>query len=208
MFWMPPPPRSLLIAAMLLVGSTQAIADIYFDADSEEQEIHLSNLPSDEADDVLIADIVMQIPNTSNEHAPPLPTSTGLPYDEAVLAAARATSLEPALLHAVIAVESNHNPRAVSARGAQGLMQIMPATARHLSLQNPMDPTQNVMAGARYLKQLKDTFGGDLSLALAAYNAGPAAVLRHGSRIPPFMETRHYVPKVLRRYRDLSRKAM
>ncbi|RDV83931.1 lytic transglycosylase domain-containing protein [Ammonifex thiophilus] len=105
-------------------------------------------------------------------------------------------NLPPGLLEAVARVESDLNPQAVSIAGAVGLMQLMPDTARALGVTNPFDPVQNVEAGAKYLRQLLDHFGGDLRLALAAYNAGPAAVERHRG-IPPYPETRAYVEKVL-----------
>lgn len=100
------------------------------------------------------------------------------------------------LVEAVARVESGLNPRAVSPAGALGLMQLMPATARALGANDPFDPAQNVEAGARYLRHLLDRFGGNLRLALAAYNAGPGAVERYGG-VPPYSETRTYVEKVL-----------
>ena len=109
--------------------------------------------------------------------------------------------LEPNLLRAVIVVESGFNSRAVSKRGAVGLMQLMPATASRFGVSNPFDPRQNVHAGARYLKFLIDRFGQDVRLALAAYNAGEDAVDRNGGQIPPFSETMAYVPRVLKIYK-------
>jgi soluble lytic murein transglycosylase-like protein len=106
-------------------------------------------------------------------------------------------------LRAVIVVESGFNSRAVSKRGAVGLMQLMPATARRYGVRNPYDPGENIHAGARYLRDLKQRYGGDLTLVLAAYNAGEKAVEKHGRRIPPFAETRRYVPRVLGVYRTL-----
>ncbi|ACX52402.1 Lytic transglycosylase catalytic [Ammonifex degensii KC4] len=105
--------------------------------------------------------------------------------------------LPPGLVEAVARAESGLNPRAVSRAGAMGLMQLMPGTARALGVTDPFDPVQNVEAGARYLRQLLDRFGGDLRLALAAYNAGPGAVERYRG-IPPYPETQAYVEKVLR----------
>lgn len=129
------------------------------------------------------------------------------PYAAVVAAAAARHGLDPALLHAVIAVESGYNARAVSHRGAAGLMQLMPATARRFGVRDVFNPAENVHAGARHLVQLMRLFGSDLTLALAAYNAGEAAVMRHGYRIPPFPETEAYVPRVVRLYRAL-REAM
>ena len=101
---------------------------------------------------------------------------------------------------AVIAVESGWNPRAVSRAGALGLMQLMPATARDMYVADIFDPAQNIEGGARYLRLLQDRFGGDLEKVLAAYNAGPERVLRHGGAVPPIPETQAYVRKVLALY--------
>ncbi len=108
--------------------------------------------------------------------------------------------LDAALVRAVIQVESNFNHRAVSRKGAQGLMQLMPATIWRLSVGDAFDPHQNIGAGVRYLRQLLDLFQGDLRLALAAYNAGESTVLRYRG-VPPYQETRDYVRKVLNLYR-------
>ncbi|MEP6883868.1 MAG: lytic transglycosylase domain-containing protein [Gammaproteobacteria bacterium] len=125
-------------------------------------------------------------------------------YDSIIEKAAVSVSVEPNLLRAVIVVESGFNTRAVSKRGAMGLMQLMPATATRYGAANPFDPHENVHAGARYLKFLIDRFGQDLRLALAAYNAGENAVDRHGGQVPPFSETMAYVPRVLRIYELLK----
>jgi soluble lytic murein transglycosylase-like protein len=113
-----------------------------------------------------------------------------------IAAAAQRYRLDPRLLHAVITVESNFRYRARSAKGAMGLMQLMPATARQYDVANPYDPKGNIDAGARHLRMLLDRF--DLSQALAAYNAGEGAVRRFGG-VPPYPETRAYVSRVLRR---------
>lgn len=104
-------------------------------------------------------------------------------------------AVDPELVHAIIRVESDYNPRAVSRKGALGLMQLHPATARRFGVKNPFDPKQNIEGGVIYLKYLLDLFEGDLALSLAAYNAGENSVLRNGE-IPPFNETRDYVRKV------------
>ena len=125
------------------------------------------------------------------------------PLGRAVRAAAAASGLDPLLIRAVITVESACNPRAISPKGARGLMQLMPDTARAYQVSDAFDPAQNIGGGARYLRDLLDMFGGNLELALAAYNAGPSSVLRAGMTIPPFRETRAYVPAVLQRLRQL-----
>jgi soluble lytic murein transglycosylase-like protein len=112
---------------------------------------------------------------------------------------AQETSISPHLLHAVISVESGYDAKAVSRKGAQGLMQLMPQTAQRFGVRNALDPAENVRGGALYLKWLLDYFNGDLRLVLASYNAGEVEVVKAGYRIPPFKETRDYVPKVLAR---------
>jgi soluble lytic murein transglycosylase-like protein len=114
--------------------------------------------------------------------------------------AARRHGLDPGLVRAVVEVESGFRPRAVSPRGARGLMQLMPATAASLGVEDAFDPEQNLDGGARHLGSLLTLYGGDLARALAAYHAGEGAVARHGG-VPPFRETRAYVREVLRRYR-------
>jgi len=122
-----------------------------------------------------------------------------VPYGENIRRAAERHGIDGLLLASMVEVESSFNPQAVSYRGAVGLMQLMPATAGTVSVEQLHDPELNVDRGARYLRQLLDRFGGDLELALAAYNAGPGNVRRYGG-IPPFRETQHYVQKVLSLY--------
>ena len=124
-------------------------------------------------------------------------------YDRYIADASAQTGVDSRLLKAMIKAESDFNPRAVSKKGAMGLMQIMPENFKMLDLQNPFDPWQNIRAGARYFQQLYQRFNGKLALSLAAYNAGPTAVDRY-NRIPPYKETEAYVRRVLRYYRTFK----
>ena len=126
-------------------------------------------------------------------------------YLEIIHRHATSYDLEEALVKAVIKVESDYQPRIVSRKGAQGLMQLIPETARDLQVQNPFDPYENIRGGSEYLRKMLDLFDNDVELALAAYNSGPTTVQRYGG-IPPYNETRNYVEKV-KRYLDYYRQA-
>lgn len=128
-------------------------------------------------------------------------------YAEHVVAAARETKVNPALIHAVITAESAYDPKALSSAGAVGLMQLMPATARRYGVTDRWDPEQNIQGGTRYLSFLLRKFNNNLKLTIAAYNAGEGAVAKHGNRIPPYRETRQYVPKVLTYYKQYKSKS-
>jgi soluble lytic murein transglycosylase-like protein len=133
------------------------------------------------------------------EHVPagvPQDVSGPIPYLDEIKSAANKYGVDPALLAAVVKQESNFNPRAQSGVGAKGLTQLMDATARGLGVSDSFDPIQSLDGGAKFLGGLLKEFHGDESLALAAYNAGPAAVKKYGG-IPPYQETQRYVPKVL-----------
>jgi soluble lytic murein transglycosylase-like protein len=123
--------------------------------------------------------------------------------DNAIEAAASRHGVDPNLVRAIIKVESNFNPRAVSRKGALGLMQLMPRTAQSMNVTNAFDPEQNVDAGVRHLKSLLDNYNGNLELSLAAYNAGSAAVERNGG-VPPYRETQDYVRKITGLYMGTS----
>jgi soluble lytic murein transglycosylase-like protein len=127
------------------------------------------------------------------------PSTTPGDIDSAIEQAALRHNVDPNLVRAVVKVESNFNPNAVSRKGAMGLMQLMPSTARQLNVKNPFDPEQNVDAGVRHLKQLLESYGGNIKLTLAAYNAGAGAVAR-SSGVPHYAETQNYVRRITNLY--------
>lgn len=165
----------------------------------EQGAVFLSNVPDDERYRRLEAapDPAGGAPRAKQEPAGAGSTGLKRPYGGMVAQVAGQYGLEAALLHAVISVESGYNAKAVSKRGAAGLMQLMPATAKRFGVADVFDPADNVRAGAQYLTELLKLFDNDLRLALAAYNAGEAAVIKYGRRIPPYRETVAYVPKVV-----------
>ncbi len=130
----------------------------------------------------------------------PVPLGANTPFNEIIRQAASRYGVDAALIHCLIAVESNFNPKAVSRKNARGLMQIMPKTAAHLGVTNIFDPRENVDAGTRYLRDMLTRYNNDLTLALAAYNAGPDKVDRYGKHVPPYPETRKYVQTISRNY--------
>ncbi|KAA0255723.1 lytic transglycosylase domain-containing protein [Acidobacteria bacterium ACD] len=118
------------------------------------------------------------------------------PYDDLIRHHAGREGVDHRLVRSVVLVESNFNPRAVSRKGARGLMQLMPATAAQYGVRNAFDAAENIRAGVKYLAELLSTFAGDVTLALAAYNAGPGAVTRHGG-VPPYPETQEYIRRTM-----------
>ena len=128
----------------------------------------------------------------------------GTPYAAQVRTAAKLTNVQPELLHAIIKLESNYKPAARSPAGAVGLMQLSAHVAKRYDVKDRLDPQQNIHGGARYLRDLLDLFKENVSLVLAAYNAGEHTVARYGNRVPPFSETRAYVQKVTALYNKLS----
>jgi soluble lytic murein transglycosylase-like protein len=165
----------------------------------------LSSNPDEDADTLLIeAEKVVVLEPAA---ATPTAVANAVPasYWPFVQEASLTYQLPTELIHAVILVESNYNPRARSAKGAQGLMQLMPATAKRFGAANSWDPRQNILTGSKYLRWLMDYFGDDMELTIAAYNAGEGAVMQAGRKIPRFAETEKYVPKVLSAYRRAKR---
>jgi soluble lytic murein transglycosylase-like protein len=190
-----------------LLFSGAAVADVYSFTD-ESGALHFSNVPVDaryrlfRAEPKAARELLAHAASTK-AHSQCAPCQGA--WDRLIEEAAQVYQLEPALIHAVIRTESAYNPRAISPKGAMGLMQIMPVTAQRYQVADPFDPQQNIEAGAQYLKDLLALFDQDLKLALAAYNAGENAVIRYGRRIPPFQETLRYVPTVLRLYKAYRR---
>jgi soluble lytic murein transglycosylase-like protein len=124
--------------------------------------------------------------------------------DSYIVDSSRRYGIDPLLIYSQMHQESTFKPRAVSYKGASGLMQLMPATARRLGVSNIFDPKQNIEGGIKYMRMLLDMFGGDVSLALAGYNAGEGAVMKYGNQIPPYSETREYVRRISARYASIS----
>jgi soluble lytic murein transglycosylase-like protein len=170
---------------------------------SDTGTLLLTNMQGPDAQTLIVAAAPALTPvsaNAGGARAPPpneLASKVFLPF---IQEASIAYRLPAELIHAVIAVESNYNPRALSSKGAQGLMQLMPATARRFGAGDAFDPRQNILTGSRYLRWLMDRFNQNMELAVAAYSAGEGAVVKAGYRIPPYAETMKYVPNVLARF--------
>lgn len=185
----------LTLVAVGAAGPTRA--DIYSFVDGAGVT-HFSNVPVDGRYRLLLA-----TPAEERAVRPENWLGKSARFEPLIQRAALSQAVRPELVRAVIVVESAFNPHAVSRRGAVGLMQLRPATARRYGVLDAFDPEQNITAGVHYLRDLLSRYGNNLELTLAAYNAGEDAVARYGNRIPPFSETQHYVPTVLRIYRSL-----
>lgn len=176
-----------------------AMADIYTFKD-ERGVVHFTNIKGLDSRYKLLRREYNgggPVPGSGNVARVSLPSAADIQrYAGIIETAARAYGVDKALVHAVISAESGYNAQAVSRTGAQGLMQLMPQTARRYGVRDVMDPVQNIHGGVKYLHDLLVMFKGNIELAVAAYNAGENAVMRYG-RIPPYAETLGYVPRVL-----------
>jgi len=205
-------PNKLQILVVTLLGivpclaiSGKVQADV-FQATDAMGVIHLSNVPTDDNYALLIRDAHSCTQGITHADKPAR-SSKSDHFRVIVTQAAQEQNLDQALLQAIIATESGYDPHAISSDGAVGLMQLMPKTAKRYGVKDRKDPEQNIRGGAAYLHDLMQQFHNNLPLVLAAYNAGEDAVVRHGNRIPPYAETRRYVPRVLslyHRYRTAS----
>ena len=178
--------------ALLAIPARQADAQIYSWLDGTGRLV-VSNVAPGTNMGIASYEIPSAEGIRSTRYAAP---ERGRSFDDIIGEHAGRSGVRKNLVRAVIQVESAFNPRALSNKGAMGLMQLMPATARQFGVTNAFDPAENVRGGVAYLRQLLDRYDGDERLALAAYNAGPGAVDRHGQTVPPFAETRDYVKRV------------
>lgn len=194
-----------LLSVVLLVSAVSAgiaHADIYRYVDADGA-VHFTNVPQDSRFKVYLKEKRRADPVTETlaGEIRYYDEKERARYAKPIQDAAKATRLDAALIHAVISAESGYNPFARSRKGAAGLMQLMPETAKRYGVKNRLDPAQNISGGARYLRDLIRMFNNDVQLAVAAYNAGERAVVRAGNRIPPYQETMTYVPRVMSYYR-------
>jgi hypothetical protein len=178
----------------LLLSISESSADIYKYED-DEVVLHFTDAPTDRRFKIFMRDIKKDRQLRTQFR---LSACIGNPaeFEPIINSCALEYGVDKSLVKAVIHAESGYDPNAISSKGASGLMQLMPKTAKSLNVANTFDPQDNIRGGVRYLRFLLDTFKGDVSLALAAYNAGLSRVAQYGG-IPPFMETRNYVDKVL-----------
>jgi len=200
-----PVAAAVLVVCMLLSSSVQA--QIYAGSDDSSGAVVLSNFRTGDAA-TLVEGTTMPVEPvagpTSSAGVAAAPVASAVVHPSAQMrslvdAAAARQKLSPALVHAVILAESRYDPRAVSAKGAIGLMQLMPTTGRRFGAHDLFSAEQNVAAGASYLQSLMAQFGGHLDLVLAAYNAGEQAVINAGCRVPAYPETQAYVKGILQR---------
>jgi len=188
---------SRLFILSFLLWPVASGADIYRYVDADGV-IHYSNTQPDEKFTLYLREGPKTVPRATASSLPTASWMTG--YVDRV---SRANDLPPALVHAIIKAESNGQRKAVSPKGAKGVMQLMPFTSKRMRVVDPFDPIENIEGGIRYIKELLVSFEGDLTNTVAAYNAGPAAVRKYGG-VPPYQETRLYVRRVMDLYRQYS----
>lgn len=188
--------KSLTAALFILLAAASGVsaADIYKYEDSEGV-VHFTDTPTDRRFKIFMRDIQKDRRLRTNFGFGRVSRNPA-EFDRIINSCSTEFGVDKALVKAVIHAESGYNPNAVSSKGAAGLMQLMPGTAHDLKVADSFNPSDNIRGGVRYLRFLLDTFKGDVSLALAAYNAGLGNVAKHGG-IPPYQETRNYVSKVL-----------
>lgn len=194
--------KTSLFSAMLLASAAAGAGVRIYTFLDESGQRHFTDVPDNGRYRLL--HLSPHDVTESGQHYDPHLLARSRRFDPIIEQAAQAAAVEPDLLRAVIVVESGFNTRAVSKRGAIGLMQLMPATAMRYGVSNPYDPRENISGGAQYLKFLLQRFGHNVYLALAAYNAGESAVLRSGGQIPRNAETQAYVPRVMDIFRMLA----
>lgn len=185
---------AMLLLIPLLLQTSPAAADIYKYVD-EEGVMHFTDAPTDRRFKVFMRDLKKDRQLRTNFKLSACYRDPA-EFEPIINSLASEYGVDKSLVKAVIHAESGYNPNAVSSKGAQGLMQLMPKTAQGLKVGNSFDPKQNIRGGIRYLRFLLDTFKGDVTLALAAYNAGLSRVSQYGG-VPPYQETRNYISKVL-----------
>ncbi|MGO5000029.1 lytic transglycosylase domain-containing protein [Oceanisphaera sp. W20_SRM_FM3] len=195
--------RVSMLIWLVLSLPTWVHADVYLRTASDGS-ITLTNIPAKGQGYTLLRREPAAITLKAAPALAPLPSLQGRPFAALIAQVAQEQKLPENLLHGIIRAESNYNPSALSPKGAIGLMQLMPGTALELGVADAWDPLSNIRGGARYVKRLMKMFDNDLSLVLAAYNAGPGAVKTRGNRIPPFPETQNYVAKVTEHYQQLQ----
>ncbi len=191
--------RIFIIILLALTAPVQA--DVYTYADANGVE-HYTNAPEN-GPYQRISSLLDETAKNNRARAPAVRGNVAA-FALHIEQSAGESGIDAALVHAVINAESGYNPAAVSRTGAQGLMQLMPGTAKRYAVKDAFDPKQNIRGGTRYLRDLLKLFDNNTELALAAYNAGENAVIRHGRKIPPYRETQAYVPKVMRLYSKYS----
>jgi soluble lytic murein transglycosylase len=185
----------LAITIVFVFSATVCVqADIYryIDADGV---MHFTNAPTESDRDYRVYIRERSSYRSSRFYSPDK-------YDELISVASKQYGVDSRLVKAIIKAESDFNPKAVSKKGAMGLMQIMPQNFQRLDIEDPFNPRENIMGGTRYFRYLYDRFDGKLALSLAAYNAGPTAVDNYNKTIPPYRETEQYVQRVLTYYRN------